>query len=311
MNAVLAPRIAARTSVFDLADRAAWLRWRDAKLAARPRGAADLVVEVRDPRDLSEPERAAIVDRCRRANMAIYASRPGDERADLALAVARQLGMRTLDANPFAGEDGVARIAQDERKAKAGYIPYTNRRMRWHTDGYYNALSHPVRSMILHCVRPAGSGGNTALLDPELAWLMLREAGEHWVRALMHPEALTIPERTDRREVVRRAVPGPVFSVDGPGGDLLMRYTARRHSVQWRCDATTSEAAARLLALMDHDATCVIRTRLEAGMGLVCNNVLHERDAFEDSPASPRLLLRARFLERVAGTGRAWARFAP
>ncbi len=310
MNAVLAPRSTAQASVFDLADRATWLRWREGKLAARPRGAADLVVEVRDPRNLSDPERAAIVDRCRRANMAIYASRPGDDRPDLALAVARQLGMRTLDANPFAGRDGVARIACDARKAKAGYIPYTSRRMRWHTDGYYNAPSHPVRSMILHCVRPADSGGDTALLDPELAWLMLREAGEPLVRALMHPEALTIPERTDRREIARPAASGPVFSVDTASGDLLMRYTARRRSVQWRCDATTSEAAARLLALMDHDATCVIRTRLESGMGLVCNNVLHERAAFEESPDSPRLLLRARFLERVAGTEGAWARFA-
>lgn len=310
MNAVLVPRFTAPTSVFDLADRAAWLRWRDAKLAARPRGAADLVVEVRDPRHLSQPERAAIVDRCRRTNMAIYASRPGDERPDLALAVACQLGMRTLDANPFAGEDGVARIARDARKAKAGYIPYTSRRMRWHTDGYYNAPSHPVRSMILHCVRPAECREDTALLDPELAWLMLREAGEPFVRALMHPEALTIPERTDRREVARSAVAGPVFSVDAPDGDLLMRYTARRRSVQWRCDAATSEATARLLALMDHDATSVIRTRLEAGMGLVCNNVLHERGAFEDSPASPRLLLRARFRERIAGSEGAWARFA-
>jgi hypothetical protein len=34
-------------------------------------------------------------------------------------------------------------------------------------------------------------------------------------------------------------------------------------------------------------------------MGLVCNNVLHDREAFADDPASPRLLYRARFLDRV------------
>jgi hypothetical protein len=36
-------------------------------------------------------------------------------------------------------------------------------------------------------------------------------------------------------------------------------------------------------------------------MGLICNNVLHTRDPFRDSddPAQKRLLLRARYLERV------------
>lgn len=86
-----------------------------------------------------------------------------------------------------------------------------------------------------------------------------------------------------------------------------MRYTARRRCVRWRCDATTSEAAARLLAHMDHDRTSVLRVRLESGMGLVCNNVLHERTAFDESAGAPRLLLRARFRERIAGTVAAWA----
>jgi hypothetical protein len=126
----------------------------------------------------------------------------------------------------------------------------------------------------------------------------------------MRPDALTIPERNGRSGVAREAVSGPVFSTDAASGDLHMRYTARRRSVRWRCDATTGEAAARLLALMDHDAGCVVRARLEPGMGLVCNNVLHERTAFEEDPAHPRLILRARFLERIAGTEGAWARLA-
>ena len=39
---------------------------------------------------------------------------------------------------------------------------------------------------------------------------------------------------------------------------------------------------------------------VEAGMGLVCNNVLHDREGFTDDPAAPRLLYRARFLDRIA-----------
>ena len=45
----------------------------------------------------------------------------------------------------------------------------------------------------------------------------------------------------------------------------------------------------------------MIRVRLEPGMGMVCNNVLHQRSGFVDDPLSPRLLYRARYLDRIAG----------
>ncbi len=300
----------AAASVFALDNGAAWKRWRDRKLAARPRSAADLVVEVRDPRRLSANERAALVERCRRANMALYASPVADDDPAIPRQMGAQLGLRTLDANPLAGDDGVTRITVDHDKAAAGFIPYGEGRMLWHTDGYYNAADKRVRSMLLHSVRPAAYGGETALLDHELAWLLLREADPRLVEALMAPDALTIPERHEARRVARPAAIGPVFSIEPGTGDLHARFTARRRSVHWKCDATVSEAAARLLAILDGDTTCVLRTRLEAGMGLVCNNVLHARGPFTDDPARPRLLFRARFLERVAGTEGAWAALA-
>ena len=43
-----------------------------------------------------------------------------------------------------------------------------------------------------------------------------------------------------------------------------------------------------------------------AGMGLVGHNVLHDRSAFHDDPLRPRLLLRARFLDRVAPEEEPW-----
>ena len=50
----------------------------------------------------------------------------------------------------------------------------------------------------------------------------------------------------------------------------------------------------------------MLRVRLQAGMGIVGHNVLHERSAFEDDPARPRLLLRARFLDRIRPAEAAW-----
>ncbi len=285
----------------------AYARWRDRKLAARARSAADLLVEVRDPRALTAAEKAEIVRRCRRDNMAIYASTVTGEDKSVPRRLGAQLGLATLDTNFLADEDGITSIAVTGAKASAGFIPYTTHRIRWHTDGYYNPPELRIRAMLLHCVRDAASGGDTAVLDHELAWLLLREDDPALASALMQPDALAIPARVDEEGVARPAAVGPVFSIEPGTGDLHMRYTARTRSVAWKDDPATAAAAARLLALLDGDSGCVLRTRLLPGMGLVCNNVLHERSAFVDDPARPRLLYRARYVERIAGTEGAWA----
>ncbi|MBL0144005.1 MAG: TauD/TfdA family dioxygenase [Betaproteobacteria bacterium] len=292
---------------FALENEAAYVRWRDRKLASRARAPADLVVEVRDPRDLSPSERAEIVLRCRRDNMALYASRVTDEDKEVPRRLGMQLGLATLDTNFLADEDGITSIAVTGTKAEAGYIPYTTHRIRWHTDGYYNPPALRIRAMLLHCVRDAATGGDTSLLDHELAYLLLREDDPGHVRALMQPDALAIPARVDEDGVARPEAVGPVFSIEPATGDLHMRYTARTRSVAWKGDAATRSAAARLLQILEDDTDCVLRTRLAPGMGLVCNNVLHERSAFEDAPGRKRLLYRARYVERITGTGRSWA----
>ncbi|MGE0358608.1 MAG: TauD/TfdA family dioxygenase [Burkholderiales bacterium] len=286
---------------------AAYARWRERKLATRARSPRDLVVEVRDPRDLSPAEAAEIVRHCRLRNMAIYASPVVGEDKAIPRRVGEQLGLRTLDANFLADEDGITSIAVTGAKAKAGFIPYTTHRIRWHTDGYYNPPALRIRAMLLHCVRDAARGGETALLDHELAYLLLRDEDPAHVAALMRPDALAIPERLDEDGVARPAATGPVFCVEPDTGDLHMRYTARTRSVAWKDDAATAAAAARLLAILEEDTGCVVRTRLAPGMGLACNNVLHERSAFEDEPGRERLLYRARYVERIAGTAGAWA----
>jgi len=284
----------------------AYARWRERKLATRARSAADLVVEVRDPRALGPAEKAELVRRCRRDNMAIYASPVTAQDKSVPRRLGEQLGLATLDTNFLADEDGITSIAVTGEKASAGFIPYTTHRIRWHTDGYYNPPQLRIRAMLLHCVRAAASGGDTALLDHELAYLLLRDDDPAHVAALMAPDALTIPARVDEEGVARPEASGPVFSVDPATGDLHMRYTARTRSVAWKDDAATAAAAARLAAILEGDSGCVLRTRLLPGMGLVCNNVLHERSTFEDDPACPRLLYRARYVERIAGTEGSW-----
>ena len=113
---------------------------------------------------------------------------------------------------------------------------------------------------------------------------------------------MTIPERTDEQDVARAAQAGPVFSVDPATGALHMRYTARTRSIVWKQDATTLAAVAALEKLLASDLPHIHGLRLEPGMGLLCNNVLHDRAAFDDDGIAPRLLYRARYHERIAAS---------
>jgi hypothetical protein len=229
------------------------------------------------------------------------------EDKELPRALGAQLGLRRLDANWLADEDGISQIAVSEQTdGRGGFIPYTDRPIRWHTDGYYHPAGRRIRGMILHCVRPAASGGVSGLLDHELAYIALRDASPEHVRALMQPDAMTIPARADDDGVARPAQAGPVFAVD-EDGSLHMRYTARTRSIEWKADAATRAAVAALEGLLAGESPWILRARLEPGMGLIGHNVLHERTGFADDPARPRLLYRARYLDRVAlRTGAPW-----
>jgi alpha-ketoglutarate-dependent taurine dioxygenase len=287
---------------FDLNNTTDYQRWRDYKLANVITDTNELVVEINDPRAVTEAEHTALLERCRRSNMVIYASRTGNIDELVVRRFGSQFGLNSLDANWLADEDGITRVTVSaEDGQRQAYIPYTDRPIKWHTDGYYNPLDKQIRSMILHCVQSAAQGGENSLMDHEIAYLMLRDINVDFISALSAPDAMTIPERTDEQGVARAAQTGPVFSVDPVSGALHMRYTARTRSIEWKQDTATLAAVSALEKLLASDLQHILRTRLEPGMGLLCNNVLHDRAAFNDDPAHPRLLYRARYYERITG----------
>jgi alpha-ketoglutarate-dependent taurine dioxygenase len=289
---------------FDLRNERAYRAWRAEKLACYPASLSDLVVSVRDPRALTPEERRALAERCARANMAIYASPDATADKDLPRLLARQFGVTRLDHNWLADDDGISSVTVTGEAGRGDYIPYTNRAIRWHTDGYYNPPDRRIRAMILHCVSNAATGGENRLLDHEIAYLQLRDADPAFVAALMQPDAMTIPARTDDAGVVRAAETGPVFSVDADSGALHMRYTARTRSIEWKDDKAVREGAACLESILAGSSRCIHRVTLQPGMGLLCNNVLHDRSAFIDDPLRPRLIFRARYYDRIrADTG--------
>jgi alpha-ketoglutarate-dependent taurine dioxygenase len=303
---------------FDPDDDRAWAAWRARKLADAPPTPADLLVELRDPAALSPTERAAILQRCARWNMAVYAGPatvPADDDPDaqrrvsgLARQLGRQLGLERLDHNWLADEDGISSLRVSADATPRGeYIPYTDQPIRWHTDGYYNPPARRIRALLLHCVQRAETGGENRLMDHEIAYLLLRDADPAHVRALSAGDAMTIPARDGERPgdtagadgAARPAQAGPVFSRPAGGGPLHMRYTARTRSIVWKDDAATRAAEAALRGILAAGGPHVLQLRLEPGMGLVCNNVLHDRSGFADSAQRRRWVLRARYYDRI------------
>jgi hypothetical protein len=287
---------------FDLDTDDDYRAWRDAKLADYPASLEELTVAIRDPRDLRSGERDELLDRVRRASMVVYASPIVAADKDIPRLLGRQVGLDRLDRNWLADDDGISQVKVAAVGTRGEFIPYTNHPIRWHTDGYYNPPERRIRAMVLHCVSNAASGGETTLLDHELAYLMLRDANPEFVRALMQPDAMTIPARTDDEGVARTAQSGPVFHVDPEDGGLHMRYTARTKSIEWKQEPMVLAAAAYLTQLLAGSSPYIHRLTLQPGMGLLCNNVLHARSGFTDDPVRPRLLYRGRYYDRIAAT---------
>ena len=295
-------RVARTASPFDPDNAGGYRRWRDNKLAACPANVSALMVEIGDPRAPSVAERGALLAALRRANLVVYACGIHAADPDIPRALGRQFGLTRLDRNFLADDDGMSRVTVAGERARGEFIPYTNRPIGWHTDGYYNPPERRIRAMLLHCDRRAAEGGENTLLDHEIAYLLLRDEDPAFVHALMLPDALTIPAREDDDGIARPAETGPVFSIEPESGALHMRYTARTKSIEWKRDSAVGAAVAALARVLATPSPHHHRIALEPGMGVLCNNVLHERTGFVDDVEAPRLLYRARYYDRVAGT---------
>lgn len=276
-------------------------RWRDGKLAGVPARIGELLVEVHNPRRLRDIEREAMMRSIKRSGMALYAvtGNTGEDRG-IPVEIGKAFGLFRLDTNLFADGDGITSLSVSSSGDKSEFIPYTNRPIHWHTDGYYNTTDRTIRGLLLHCVRPAKMGGENRLMDPEIVYILLREENPLFIEALMQRDAMVIPANIMEGRVIRPERRVPVFSVD-EDGSLIMRYTARAKNILWKEDPLVKLAVERMRSLMERE-TYTYRILMAPGQGLVSNNVLHDRSGFEEDPDSPRLIYRARYYDRVAGS---------
>ena len=283
----------------DLNDTTRYQAWRDKKLSQMPASIEEYLVPVKDPVRLSVDEFNAIHDLLQRANMAIFVSDPDEARnKTIPVNISSQFGMHRLDHNMGADHDGVSELTVRSGQWRGGYIPYTNKPIHWHTDGYYNEERRKINGMVLYCVQNALRGGENALLDHEIAYIHLRDSNPEYIRAFLHPQAMTIPANIINNNEIRPERTGPVFSVNDSGA-LHMRYTARTRSISWRDDELTREATECLSEFLASDSPFILRAGLNPGMGLICNNILHDRSGFDEDDNHRRLIYRLRYYDRA------------
>ena len=285
----------------NLEDESGYRQWRDQKMRAYENNAHLNLLDIKGSAPDHE-EQVEILNAIAKFNYSIYRVKsPQLGTKNFVRETGLLLGLAHLDGNLCSDEDNITSIQVKTHGRHAGYIPYTSRQLTWHTDGYYNKAEQTIRAMMLHCVRPATSGGENLMLDHEMAYIQLRDESPQYIRAFMQADALTIPPNIENGKEIRGAQSGPVFSMDSSSQTLHMRFSARTRNIEWKDDVPTQEAVDCMNSLLNENNPYVITYRMQAGEGIIANNVLHNRTAFTDAEADneKRLLYRARYYDRV------------
>jgi hypothetical protein len=290
-------------SPFDLGNHTEYATWREQKLSAGARALEAGFIDISDPLNLTDSEISEILARVSDSNIALYSTPAESDDSILRKnlrAMAEKLGLGEPEGHRSKGENAIVALTVSNRPSQRGFIPYSRKALNWHTDGYYNAPDNQIRGFILHCVQDAMAGGVNQILDNDIAYIRLRDENSDYIAALMQPQAMTIPETHEEDGTLRPASIGPVFHVEGDA--LIMRYTARTRSIEWRDDPVTRDAVAFLQNLLIVGDPLMIEAKLKPGQGVINNNALHNRTAFDPSEVgnhSRRIMYRVRFNNRI------------
>lgn len=279
---------------FNLASDNDYKKWRDEKLASYPRSVADLIVELGNMTALTEAEKNKIKELMERANMCVYTAGKADLSSDSLLALGKQLGV--------SDNDKARRHSSSDELTNSGIlnkaIPFTTRHVRWHTDATYYGSDKTIQALFLLCKRPAVEGGNNKVLDHEILYILLRDKDPDALRVLMNKNCFKY--KNPKTGEIAENLGGKVFWTN-TDGNLCHRFSFRKMDMAWSEDGDVQAARTALESLLLDEPEYVIEGRLESGLGLISNNVLHTREKLVDSEdeASKRLLFRARFYDRV------------
>ena len=271
------------------AKSAEFLKWAEEKERNIPHNIDGILVNIHDINNVKISEIAKIKETINKCNSCIYSSKIALKSNTNLLKFVESIGMRTYDRNNIESNE-ISTITPLENN-KINYIPYTDKSLNWHTDGYYDKKS--IFSWLLHCVHPATHGGENYLLDHELA---LREYVLRYddINNLMSEDALTIPESKDTS---RSEISTYIFSFKNQYQKLHMRFSMRKDNIGTSPKA--GDALTKLKQTIENDcAKYSLTYKLQKNEGIITNNILHGRKAFKDDKVK-RKLLRIRSYERL------------
>ncbi|MBC8210106.1 MAG: TauD/TfdA family dioxygenase [Gammaproteobacteria bacterium] len=279
---------------FELDSNHDYQQWRDEKLAAYPRQLADLVVELGDMTAITAAEKAKIMQLVERANMCVYSAGAADIGMDSLLKLGAQLGISQTDKSTRHTNSDELTASGILNKA----IPFTTRPARWHTDATYYGSDKTIQALFLLCKRPALTGGSNKVLDHEMLYILLRDKAPEALKVLMRNDCFKY--KNPKTGEISEQLGGKVFWTN-PDGYLNHRFSFRKMDMAWSEESDVLAARDILESLLLEESEFVIEGRLEPGLGLISNNVVHTREKLVDSEddASKRLLYRARFYDRV------------
>jgi hypothetical protein len=267
-----------------------FIEWSAKKDLNIPSNINDLKVSISDINHVSKTEISQIKQKLTKFNCCIYASGTDLDDDSKIMRFAQSLGMRTFDSHNI-DDSAISTISANKDENNMRYIPYTNKGLNWHTDGYYD--SKPIFSWLLHCIEPALSGGENFLLDHELA---IREYILKYddIIYLTNNETFSIP--TD--EVAKREITSNyVCDMNNEYKKLHMNFSMRKENIIVNKDSES--AMSKLIKIIKEDCKKYHLTyKLSKSEGIVSNNILHGRNAFKDGQVM-RKILRIRSHERL------------
>jgi len=267
-----------------------FIEWAAKKDLDIPSNINDLKVSISDINYVSKAEISQIKQKLTKFNCCIYASGTDLDDNSKIMRFAQSLGMRTFDSHNI-DDSAISTISANKDENNMRYIPYTNKGLNWHTDGYYD--SKPIFSWLLHCIEPALSGGENFLLDHELA---IREYILKYddIIYLTNNETFSIP--TD--EVAKREITSNyVCDMNNEYKKLHMNFSMRKENIIVNKDSES--AMSKLIKIIKEDCKKYHLTyKLSKSEGIVSNNILHGRNAFKDGRVM-RKILRIRSHERL------------
>lgn len=284
-------------SPFLLENQTEYKKWRDKKLAQYPASKNKILVKLNNS-NLNNNSINLLRDSINKYNFGIYEFNSKLTNEYLKKFCSKLKLLQSV-SNLLADENDISNITNQntERKQSSGieYIPYTNKQLNWHTDGYYYPIDSAVKSFLLHCEHPAKSGGENILLDHEIMYIFLRDHNPDYIKILMQNDIMEIPGNKNING--SSSIKGPVFYIDEKNF-LNMRFTSRQQNIIWQKSDMIKKIKDYIFSFIAEDNYYTFNILLRENQGYIANNVLHKRKEYVDGDKK-RLLKRLRFSERV------------